>query len=217
MFFDNLDSISQIALRRGTSVFVVPSNFVPDDKNAIILRPVEKKTITIEQVRSLIPRLEKKQLSDQLIIIDRAELLNDEAANAFLKTLEEPAEKVHFALLVSEISAVMPTILSRAAIYFYRDQEPLDELAASEEVKNIAKRLLTAKNSELVGLVNELTSRHDRKFVMNVIDTDVQMLYKSFFLTKKPIFLQKLTMFLKISDSLQKNGHLKLQIIANLC
>ncbi len=217
MFFDDLDQISEIALKKNTSVFVVPTDFSPKYKNAILLQPVEKKTITIEQVRNIITKLGKKQTNDQLIVVDRVELLNDEAANAFLKNLEEPQEKVHFVLLTSEISAVMPTILSRAAIYFYRKLENFDEISADEKVKNMAKQLLVVKKADLSDFVNELTSKNDRKFVLEVINTDIQMLYKSYFLTKKPIFLQKLENFLKISENLQKNGHLKLQIIANLC
>ena len=217
MFFDDLAKIPEIALKKNTSIFVVPFDFSPDYKKAIMLRPVEKKTITIEQVRNVIARLGKKQTRDQLIVVDRVELLNEEAANAFLKNLEEPQEKVHYILLVSEISAVMPTILSRSSIYFYQDLEKFDEISATDEIKDLAKRLLVVKKADLVIFVNELTSKKDRKFVIDVINTDIQLLYNSYFLTKKPIFLQKLENFLKISENLQKNGHLKLQIIANLC
>ncbi len=217
MFFDKLSDIPEIAKKNGTAIFVVPADFIPDFKRAFVLQPEEKKTITIEQVRNLIAKLGKKQLSDRLIIINTVELLNEEAANAFLKNLEEPQDKVHFALLANEISAVMPTILSRSALYYYRDANDFDSVVADEKIKQIAKRLLVAKKSDLVEITDEIAARKDRKYVLDIISTSIQLLYKSYFLTKKPIFLERLLKFIRIYENLQKNGHLKLQIIANLC
>ena len=42
-----------------------------------------------------------------------AESFNDQAANAFLKTLEEPPGHVHFLLVTDRLERVQPTILSR--------------------------------------------------------------------------------------------------------
>ena len=217
MFFDKLSDIPEIAKKNGTAIFVVPAVFIPDFKRAFVLQPEEKKTITIEQVRNLIAKLGKKQLSDRLIIINTVELLNEEAANAFLKNLEEPQDKVHFALLTNEISAVMSTILSRSALYYYRDANDFDSVVADEKIKQIAKRLLVAKKSDLVEITDEIAAKKDRKYVLDIISTSIQLLYKSYFLTKKSVFLEKLLKFIKIYENLQKNGHLKLQIIANLC
>ena len=49
----------------------------------------------------------------RVFIFESAEKLSDEAANALLKTLEEPPESVIIALLATHADSVLPTILSR--------------------------------------------------------------------------------------------------------
>ena len=49
----------------------------------------------------------------KVVIVERADRLRVEAANALLKTLEEPTPRVKFILTTSAISAVLPTIVSR--------------------------------------------------------------------------------------------------------
>lgn len=48
-----------------------------------------------------------------MFIVRRAEELSISAANALLKTLEEPGARTHFILLTSQEEALLPTILSR--------------------------------------------------------------------------------------------------------
>lgn len=49
----------------------------------------------------------------RLFIVDNADRMNDAAANALLKTLEEPAPSTHIVLITSRPDALLPTILSR--------------------------------------------------------------------------------------------------------
>lgn len=51
-----------------------------------------------------------------VIIVTRAETLRPDAANAFLKALEEPANRVLFILTSDRPDALLPTILSRCQI-----------------------------------------------------------------------------------------------------
>ena len=51
--------------------------------------------------------------SSSVVIFDGAEFMTDDAANALLKTLEEPPPQVMFLLLTANESAVLPTVLSR--------------------------------------------------------------------------------------------------------
>ena len=55
----------------------------------------------------------------RVIIIDRAETLTHEAANALLKTLEEPPPFNHFFLITSEEQGIPLTIRSRCARVFF--------------------------------------------------------------------------------------------------
>ena len=49
----------------------------------------------------------------RVFVLERADTMNDEAANALLKTLEEPPPYVVLLLLTDRISQVLPTIASR--------------------------------------------------------------------------------------------------------
>ncbi len=75
----------------------------------------EGKAITVDQIR-LCNRIaqESSQLSGyRLFIIEPAEAMNESAANALLKTLEEPPEKCVFILIASKANALLATIVSR--------------------------------------------------------------------------------------------------------
>ena len=50
-----------------------------------------------------------------------------------------------------------------------------------------------------------------------MIGVAIEILYKSYFLTSKDIFVNKIPKFLAAYDGVSKNGHVKLQILANLC
>jgi DNA polymerase III subunit delta' len=49
----------------------------------------------------------------RVFVLERADTMNDEAANALLKTLEEPPSYVVLLLLTDRVSQVLPTIASR--------------------------------------------------------------------------------------------------------
>jgi len=81
-----------------------------------VVRPEkEGKAITIEQIRQC-NRIaqESSQLSGyRLFVIEPAEAMNESAANALLKTLEEPSEKCVFILIAAKANILLPTIVSR--------------------------------------------------------------------------------------------------------
>lgn len=52
----------------------------------------------------------------RVVIVDRAELLNKQAANSLLKILEEPPAATHFFFIVPHPKAVLPTLRSRAQV-----------------------------------------------------------------------------------------------------
>jgi DNA polymerase-3 subunit delta' len=53
------------------------------------------------------------EASHRVFVLERADTMNDEAANALLKTLEEPPPYVVLLLLTDRITQVLPTISSR--------------------------------------------------------------------------------------------------------
>ena len=220
MFFERVDEIIEIARKNGTTIFVVPKDISVEIKNAIILAPEDKSVITIEQVRDILGQITTRQTNDIFIIIRPAETMSEAAANAFLKSLEEPREKVHFLLITDNPSQILSTILSRAVVYFLRNKKTIDgEIVADEKVKALAKRLIVAKPAELVDIAEEISKKKDgvRGYAMEILGVAIEMLYKSYFVTGKEIFIKKIPKFLAAYEGVSKNGHTKLQIVSNLC
>ena len=153
------------------------------------------------------------------MIIRPAEALGEEAANALLKNLEEPGEKVHFVLVTDALSRLLPTILSRANVYFLRQTRVVDgEIKADKKILDLARRMVVARGADLPALAEELTKKKDgvRAHVLSVLAVAVEMLYKSYFKTGKEVFLAKIPKFLAAYDAILKNGHVKLHLVADL-
>ncbi|XAG67463.1 DNA polymerase III subunit delta' [bacterium 19CA06SA08-2] len=76
---------------------------------------VDNKTIGVEAIREICARLQNSaQLGrGKVVIIPDAERMTESAANALLKTLEEPAGDSLLLLIASQVSRLLPTILSR--------------------------------------------------------------------------------------------------------
>ncbi|MGY3900931.1 DNA polymerase III subunit delta' [Aeromonas lusitana] len=75
----------------------------------------DSKTIGVEAIREICGRLQTtSQLGrGKVVIIPDAERMTESAANALLKTLEEPAGDSLLLLIASKVSRLLPTILSR--------------------------------------------------------------------------------------------------------
>jgi len=75
----------------------------------------KSKAIKVDQIRKLIAKLNQTSQRNgyQVVIIDPAEAMNRAAANAFLKTLEEPAGKVLLLLVCHQTGSLPATVLSR--------------------------------------------------------------------------------------------------------
>ena len=218
MFFDETSQIPSIASRTGTTVFVLPENEAVDIPGAIVLRPEDKTRITIEQVRAVMARVDLHQFGEQFVLIRPADKMSLEAANAFLKTLEEPRDKVHFVLVTDAASRLLPTILSRAFVYYFRGTGFSMSISADDETKQLAKRLIAAKPSEMVNLAEEIAKKKSqaRAQALLVVGTAIEMLYKSYFVTSKDVFVKKLPKFVTAYENIMNNGHVKLHLIADL-
>ena len=124
-----------------------------DPPDFILIEP-ENNIIQISQIRSLINKLSfKPYLADyKLAVVNRAESMNKEAQNCFLKFLEEPSNKTYLILITAYPSMLLPTILSRVQkIRFFSNKDKkldnqlvLDLLKISQS--DLAYRFQYAKN-----------------------------------------------------------------------
>lgn len=110
---------------RRADIFTIPS---PTDKNKDEFKKVffsghsdvgkvvpYKRTILVDAIRHLETEANFRpyEAEARFFIIDPADKMNDEAANALLKTLEEPPATSHIFLITSRPLKLLPTIRSR--------------------------------------------------------------------------------------------------------
>jgi DNA polymerase-3 subunit delta' len=99
-------------------------------------RPPDKQGITIEQVRELQRQLALAPMAGagRVAVLTEVDKASEGAANALLKTLEEPAPRVHLVLTASDAEDVPPTIASRCEVLALRPV-PTEEIAGALEAK----------------------------------------------------------------------------------
>lgn len=84
--------------------------------------------ISVDEIRTqIINDIELKPYSSRykIYIVPDAQLMNTQAQNAILKTLEEPPEYAIIMLLTNNVDKFLPTIISRCIVLNFRPVEPL--------------------------------------------------------------------------------------------
>ena len=139
------------------------------------------------------------------VIVEQADTMTAEAAGAFLKTLEEPPDKVVFILLVEREDRIFPTIVSRCQkIIFgeqYRPWQAKPELAEFYEALRSVKRLSLL---ELFGLSARLEKEKERL---------EELLYELAFCAREELTDAALVrVILEAARNLKKKANLKLTL-----
>ena len=144
------------------------------------LRPESKsRVIRAEQIRELLPTIYLKptQSRYKVAIIVAADRLNESAANAFLKTLEEPPADTLFVLLSADSQRLLETILSRCLRLNFagessRHRDPafmtwlgqFTEMAGAEQTSLLGRyRLLSFLLGRLTELKESITESATKK------------------------------------------------------
>ncbi len=87
-----------------------------------------KRNISVEQIRELQRRLVTRPTLGprRAVVIDAADVLEKGAANALLKSLEEPPQGTFFLLVVHQPGRLLPTIRSRCQLLRFRTLDPTE-------------------------------------------------------------------------------------------
>ncbi|MDD5693013.1 MAG: DNA polymerase III subunit [Patescibacteria group bacterium] len=135
--------------------------------------------VNVEEIRELNHFLELKpyQSKIKVLIITHIERLSTSAANAFLKTLEEPAQNTIIILTTENMDNILPTIVSRTRILrmgfekeenikkFLMDTEGIDEKKANDIVKmscgRVGLALSLSRDQEAVNNIREFLRKFD--------------------------------------------------------
>ena len=110
----------------------------------------DKKSIDINQIRSLILTLNKSSFNKKprLVLIDNIELLNINSVNALLKVLEEPNDNIFF-ILINSNKKILPTLKSRCLNY--------NIILTSSQSINITNKIL---DQNCMNLIHEQLINH---------------------------------------------------------
>lgn len=94
-----------------------------------LIEPIENRDIGVDQIRELTVKLQQfsQQGGNSIVYIRGAERLTEAAANALLKTLEEPNGNVYFLLEAPINTAMLATIQSRCQTWVIHS--PNDKIA----------------------------------------------------------------------------------------
>ncbi len=110
-----------------------------------------------------------------VVIITEIELMRKEAANAFLKLLEEPAENLIFILTTAHYEALLPTIKSRCQQMKLKALTANDIEKALKKYENIPQEdaqylsNVTAGNYALARFYDVEQVKNDRKEIINYL------------------------------------------------
>jgi len=149
-------------------------------------KPFElKRNITVDQVREMQRRLFTRPTlgSRRVVVIDPADDLEKGAANALLKSLEEPPVGTFFFLVAHRLGRLLPTIRSRCRILHFPRVEPSEldamlrreapqadaavrgaAIAAASGSPGVALEFVTLDLGEIHRLMGEIAENGDPDF-----------------------------------------------------
>lgn len=133
---------------------------------------------SIEDMRTLIESVYDIATPTLYVIAD-ADNMNVRAKNSILKVAEEPPENIYMLMTLSDISLTLPTIISRANVY-YMDNYTEDEL---KEYKNIDVSL--CDNIMDVQLIEKYDMNLFHKYINNIVNKVPYLSYGSLFKAKE--------------------------------
>lgn len=175
-----------------TSNFVIPE---PTDKNKDEFKKVffgghsdvgkvvtYKRTILVDAIRDLEKHAHflPNESEARFFIIDGADKMNDEASNALLKTLEEPAPTSYIFLITSRPDSLLPTIRSRCQTLRFapiaiEDVERflIEDRAFSHDEAKLAARLSRGSIGRAVS-INVAKFRAAREKMLGVVSDAIE-------------------------------------------
>ena len=124
----------------------------------IRLKP--EKSIGVDDVRQLIERLSVKpyEADRHVVVIEQADRMTAQAQNALLKTLETPPGPDVFFLISTQLTAMLPTIVSRCRVvrFHYLETHEAEAALRAHGLSEERARLLARLSQGSVGRALEM-------------------------------------------------------------
>ncbi len=164
--------------------------------------------LDVDEIRKIVPFLRRTAAYDggyRIVVIDDCDTMNRNSQNALLKILEEPPEKTLLILITHRLGALLPTILSRAAVLNF---QPLSDVQIQNALQS---RGIKLTHTEL-GFVTDYAQGSLGNALMIAQEHALLMIQDSFNFFKSPsfdwskiqIFAEALAMKSSINDDMQK-------------
>ncbi|MBU4450389.1 MAG: hypothetical protein KKE35_03740 [Actinobacteria bacterium] len=127
------------------------SNLLVIEADGIIL--TKEKVVELQKFASM----SAHSMGKKICIVKEVELMNKEASNRFLKTLEDPPDANSIFILLSEdLSGILPTIVSRCSvfewdfIYESGDDGKIDNYLVANKLDDGIRKILSANHNNPV-------------------------------------------------------------------
>jgi len=160
----------------------------------------------IEEVKEISNLLKLSSSEHITLILRDIDNLSLEAANALLKTLEEPPKEVTFILIAKSCYSVPPTVLSRCQVIKTQKTKKVDEKALKE-----FGVFLDSKTSNKLSLTTTFSGRPS---AIEFLETSILSAHK--LLQEGKGEREKIVNFLTKADAtlaaIRANGNVKLQL-----
>ena len=168
------------------------------------VKTLEFPLVKIEDTRALNSFLRLKITSPTAIVINSIDKATSEAANAFLKDLEEPQEGLFYFLSAESAHKVLPTIVSRCQIIKTAGGK---ETQASVQVSKFIEMSI----GEKLGYTDQIKDRNEAKaFVRDLINYLHLSLHKGN--NNFSLMADNLEISQKTLTNLDANGNVTLQL-----
>lgn len=140
------------------------ARWIAEQMDAPVYEPKELKIDFIRELNSD----SRTVSSPKLYLLADCETMTPQAQNALLKLSEEPPENAYIVMTVQDVSALLPTIISRSSILSLEGytHEQLSGLTTDEQLIKIAKNPGTIERLQQIDYQTLLT--HSDKVVANI-------------------------------------------------
>jgi DNA polymerase III delta prime subunit len=170
---------------------------------------LQRKTVKIDDIRELTEyaRTGPVSASWKIIVVEAADTMTPEAANSFLKTLEEPAPNVLIILTTVRPSKMLGTILSRCQkLEFYGEEAVNDEAS-----QGVASQILGLDRMDIPQILSFSESISEMENIGEVLNGALYEIRAKIDATSVKWFRALKEMFHAVS-SLERHGNKRLTL-----
>ena len=155
-------------------------------------------SIKIDQIRELIKKVYEKPIisNKKVFIINNSNLMNQEAQNCLLKTLEEPPEYITIILVSSNSNLFLPTVKSRCSKIIFNkltSEELKKVLREKYKLTTVSDLVINIADGSIQKALNIIEKESDYTCINNIYSSIEKISLIDIINSKEQIFKEKET------------------------